>query len=132
MRSELSKKSKVYMERNRYLELKYFCRQYPIWKKAYAGLDSLAKKPEVLVQVSGISDPVSRCAEARAFYAERIKLVEETAMMSAPGFYEWLIKGVTEGKSYDILSSREVLPVSRAEYYSGYRTFFWLLNEKRA
>lgn len=132
MRTELSKRNKHHMEKNRYLELKYFCLQYPIWKKAHEGLLGLSAKGDILVQISGISDPVARCAEAREFYAKRISMVEECCRLVAPKFFDTLLVGVTEGSSYDILASKGVLPVSRAEYYSAYRLFFWLLSSKRA
>lgn len=35
LRSELSKKNKYWIDKNRYYELKYFCLQYPLWKRAY-------------------------------------------------------------------------------------------------
>lgn len=132
MRTELSKKSKYHMERNRYLELKYFCLQYPIWKKARESLTSLSKKGDILAKVSDVSDPTARCAEARAFYAERMKLIEDCCSLAAPNCHQLLLKGVTEGLSYDILAAKEVLPVSRAEYYEKYRMFFWIMNRERA
>ena len=46
VRSELSKKNKYWIERHRYYELKHFCLQYPIWKKAYAALDGFSKRPD--------------------------------------------------------------------------------------
>lgn len=42
IRPELSEKNPYWIERHRYYELKHFCLQYPIWKKAYAALDGLA------------------------------------------------------------------------------------------
>lgn len=47
-RNELSTKNKWWIERYRYLELKYFCRQYPIWKKAYRSLHGLSQRPNDL------------------------------------------------------------------------------------
>lgn len=132
MRTELSKKSKRHMERNRYLELKYFCFQYPIWKKAHAGLLGLSSKPDILVKMTDVADPVAKCVEAREFYSKRIALIEECCKLAAPTFWELLLKGVTEGLSYDILAARNTLPVSRAEYYISYRSFFWIMNTKRA
>ena len=35
IRPELSEKNPYWIERHRYYELKHFCLQYPIWKKAY-------------------------------------------------------------------------------------------------
>lgn len=41
IRPELSEKNPYWIERHRCYELKHFCLQYPIWKKAYAALDGL-------------------------------------------------------------------------------------------
>ena len=40
LRAELSEKNPYWIEKHRYYELKHFCLQYPIWKKAYSALDS--------------------------------------------------------------------------------------------
>lgn len=45
IRPELSEKNPYWIERHRYYELKHFCLQYPIWKKAYAALDGLSRRP---------------------------------------------------------------------------------------
>lgn len=48
IRPELSEKNPYWIERHRYYELKHFCLQYPIWKKAYAALDGLSRRPSDL------------------------------------------------------------------------------------
>ena len=53
IRPELSEKNPYWIEKHRYYELKHFCLQYPIWKKAYLALDGLAKRPTDLVLFSG-------------------------------------------------------------------------------
>lgn len=74
IRPELSEKNPYWIERHRYYELKHFCLQYPIWKKAYAALDGLSRRPsdlEVFSKKGEISDPTVRCVEARSYYIER-------------------------------------------------------------
>jgi hypothetical protein len=39
IRPELSEKNPYWIEKHRYYELKHFCLQYPIWRKAYSVLD---------------------------------------------------------------------------------------------
>lgn len=61
IRPELSEKNPYWIERHRYYELKHFCLQYPIWKKAYAALDGLSRRPsdlEVFSKKGEISDPM--------------------------------------------------------------------------
>ncbi len=68
VRSELSKKNKYWIERHRYYELKHFCLQYPIWKKAYAALDGFSKRPDDMegFSVTNVcNDPTAKCAIAR-------------------------------------------------------------------
>ena len=39
IRAELSENNKYWISKHRYYELKHFCLQYPIWKKAYAAIN---------------------------------------------------------------------------------------------
>ena len=83
IRPELSEKNPYWIERHRYYELKHFCLQYPIWKKAYAALDGLSRRPsdlEVFSKKGEISDPTVRCVEARSYYIDRMKTVEQVAI----------------------------------------------------
>ena len=71
LRAELSEKNPYWIEKHRYYELKHFCLQYPIWKKAYAALDGTNTKTMNLamrVITNNIDDPTSRYAIARTYY----------------------------------------------------------------
>lgn len=108
IRPELSEKNPYWIERHRYYELKHFCLQYPIWKKAYAALDGLSRRPsdlEVFSKKGEISDPTVRCVEARSYYIERMKTVEQVAIATDAELSSYILKGVTEGWSYDILKA---------------------------
>ena len=116
IRPELSKSSKYWIDRHRYYELKHFCLQYPIWKKAAQLLDALSKSPSLLeeyIKSGRISDPTVDCAEAR------------------PEIAKYLLTGVTSGVSYDFLKSRLDIPCCKETYYDLYRRFFWLLDRER-
>ena len=134
IRPELSKSSKYWIDRHRYYELKHFCLQYPIWKKAAQLLDALSKSPSLLeeyIKSGRISDPTVDCAEARSFYLDRIDLLERTAENAAPEIAKYLVTGVTSGVSYDFLKSRLDIPCCKETYYDLYRRFFWLLDRER-
>lgn len=134
IRPELSEKNKYWIEKHRYYELKHFCLQYPIWKKAYLALDGLAKRPSDLVLFSGqrdLSDPTAKCAEARIFYSNRIELVEQVAIETDTGFSDYILRAVTNGVSYDYLRTMLAIPCCKDTYYELYRRFFWLLNKER-
>ena len=102
IRPELSEKNPYWIEKHRYYELKHFCLQYPIWRKAYASLNSFR------------TDMIERVAE-------------QTDQQLAP----YILKAVTEGWSYDILKVRLGIPCCKDTYYELYRRFFWLLNRER-
>jgi hypothetical protein len=132
IRPELSDKNPYWIEKHRYYELKHFCLQYPIWKKAYLALDGLSRRPLDLVIFSNRhSDPTLKCVEAREFYFDRMKLVEQTAIETDSKLHSYILKGVTEGVSYDYLKSRLEIPCCKDVYYDLYRRFFWLLNKAR-
>lgn len=133
-KSELSKKNIYHIEKFRFLELKNFCRQYPIWKKAYQSLTELSHRPEDLeiFHKTGVcSDPTSNCAIARMFYSDRIKMVERVAMATDESLYPYILRAVTEGISYDVLNVQMGVPCCRKVFYNLYRRFFWLLNKER-
>ena len=82
LRAELSEKNPYWIEKHRYYELKHFCLQYPIWKKAYAALDGTNTKTMNLamrVITNNIDDPTSRYAIARTYYANRMNMLERVA-----------------------------------------------------
>ena len=134
IRSELSTKNPYWIEKHRYYELKHFCLQYNIWKKAYFALDGLYTKSTNLFVVSNKKkngDPVCKCVENRSYYFDKIKLIEKIAFQTSPELSKYILKGVTEGWSYDILKARLNIPCCKSTYYDLYRRFFWLLNYER-
>lgn len=134
IRPEISEQNKYWIEKHRYYELKHFCLQYPIWKKAHVSLDGLSKRPTdlaIFIAANSHSDPTARCAMAKAFYSERIEMVENVAWQTDPELSSYILKGVTEGLSYNHLKARLNIPCCKDTYYDRYRRFFWLLNKER-
>lgn len=134
MRPEVSDKNPYWIERHRYYELRHFCLQYPIWKKARAALTSLAQRPDDLEasgRASGISDPTAKCAEARLFYTDRIEMVEAAAKEADPILADYILKGVTQDLSYEKINAISRVPCGKDAYYIFYRRFFWILNKLR-
>jgi hypothetical protein len=134
IRPELSEKNKYWIDRHRYYELKHFCLQYPLWKKEYAALNSLSRQPidiAIFPKSNTYGDPTVKCAEAREFYFERMKMVEQAAIAANPELSSYILKAVTEGLSYDRLRVRLGIPCCKDMYYELYRRFFWLLNKER-
>ena len=133
IRPELSVRSKYYLPKHRYYELKHFCLQYPIWKKAVYSLDGLSKKTDYIFisKQKGISNPVERAVLARDFYRKRIDMVEKACQDAAGDLYRYLLVAVTEEKPFHYLQMKLEMPCSRSEYYEIYRKFFWILNNIR-
>ena len=71
IRPEVSQKNPFWIGKHRYYELKHFCLQYPIWKRARSSLDGLSKRPadlQVFVKSGQMKgDPTERCAQSRLF-----------------------------------------------------------------
>ena len=104
IRPELSEKNPYWIGKHRYYELKHFCLQYPIWKKAYNALLGLSSRPndlDIFVKSGQVrSDPTARCAESRVSFAKRMELVEQAAIGTDGDLYPYILRGVTEGLSY--------------------------------
>ena len=134
IRPELSVKNKYWIEKHRYYELKHFCLQYPICKKAYHSLDSLSQRPAETIIVSKhrlLGDPVAKCVEGRLYYSDRMNMVERVANETDAELASYILKGITEGVSYDYLKARLDIPCCKDVYYDLYRRFFWLLHRER-
>lgn len=134
IRPEISTKSKYYIDKHRHYELKHFCLQYPIWKRTYAALLDLSITSSYMTGMpsgGGLSDTTSKSAIRRTYYADKIKLVEETAKEADPYLYEYILKAVTEGLSYTYLRTIMEMPCGRDMFYDRYRKFFWLLSTAR-
>lgn len=134
IRPSISKKNKYWIDKHRHYELKHFCLQYKTWKKIYAELLD-PKIPMVAmdkIPSSGTpSDPTAKRAMLKAHYSERIKLVEQAAMEADKYLHDYILKAVTEGRSYTYLKTVLDIPCSKDTYYERYRRFFWILNELR-
>ena len=132
IRPELSEKNPYWIEKHRYYELKHFCLQYPIWKKARAALSSLSQRPIDAVKLTGsVGDPTAKCVEAREFYSERMGLIEKAAAETDAELCDYILKAITQGISYDHLRARVNVPCCKDVYYELYRRFFWILNRIR-
>lgn len=134
IRPEISKKNKYWIDKHRHYELKHFCLQYPEWKRVYTEFENpkIALSTFERIPTTNVpGDPTAKRATLKAHYAEKIRLIEETARATDRYLYDYIMKGVTEGVSYTYLKSRLGMPCGKDMYYDRYRRFFWLLNEAR-
>lgn len=134
IRPEISKKNRYWISKPRYYELKHFCLQYPGWRKAYAELIEYGVSVSNITnefRSNTISDPTAKLAILKMHCVERIEMIEEAAMEADKYLFKYIIKGVTEGRSYVYLKSKLDIPCSKDTYYDRYRKFFWILSQKR-
>ena len=130
----ISEKNRYWIDRHRYYELKHFCLQYPIWRKAYTALDGYGARSGGLAREAkrcGLGDPTANCAAEKIFYGDRMHMVDRAAEAASPELAEYIFLAVTEGVSYEHLLTQLSIPCCREVFYQAYRRFFWLLSEAR-
>lgn len=125
--------SKEYtIERNRYHELKSFCRQYRLWKVEAGNCYGLSGVRYNGVPSKGVSDPTARAAERAMSLQSKIDMVEKCAMNADPVNWQHILWNVTEGLSYDILCRQGRAPLCGInQFYEARRKFFWLLDKEK-
>lgn len=134
IRAQISEKNKYWIDKHRHYELKHFCLQYPTWKKAYAEFDDVSIPLSMIDKMPTSNlpgDPTAKRAIMKAYYLEKINLVEKIAREADKYLYEYILKAVTEELSYTYLKSKLEIPCGKDMYYDRYRKFFWLLSEAR-
>lgn len=134
IRAEISEKNKYWIDKHRHYELKHFCLQYPIWKSAYAAFSDVSMSLSMIESVPTSNlpgDPTAKRAMMKAYYAEKMKIIEDAAKEADRYLYEYILKAVTENLSYTYLKSKLDIPCSRDMYYDRYRRFFWILSNSR-
>ena len=134
IRPEVSEKNKYWIDKHRHYELKHFCLQYPEWKKACTEFsdDSIPLSMIERVPTGNLpGDPTAKRAMMKAYYSDKIALIEKAALETDAYLYSYILKAVTEGLSYSYLKTKLNIPCGRDMYYDRYRRFFWILNQLR-
>lgn len=134
IRPVISKKNKYWIDKHRHYELKHFCLQYPSWKKAYIDCldcDISMAMIDGVRQADGLYNPVSTRSSTRAYYSDRMKMLEQVAKDADKYLWHYILRAVTEGLSYTYLKTKLDIPCGKDMYYDRYRRFFWLLSEMR-
>lgn len=130
IRPEISKANEYYISRHRYYELKHYCLQYPEYKKIY---NSLCEKiPGGIISVNNDkSHGEDKSIEVRQAYLDQIELIESCANALDDVLGPYILKGVTEGRSYTYLRMHDNIPCCKDIYYDLYRKFFYILSYKK-
>lgn len=137
VRNEVSKKSKYYLPKYRYLELKYFCLQYKEWLAEYSDI-SIDTHSSVLyaeyVNYRHITDETAKKAIKRAQLSKKIEAVHAAIREALNGneylyYGEFLLTSVTEEKSWEKLVAWG-LDCPKHQFYELRRKFFYILSQK--
>ena len=131
IRPELSKKSKYYISKHRYYELKHFVQQYPEWVDEIKFIDSMVRASKDGIKLNNIPDPVGKAVERRVQYTKNIYICDEVAKETDPVLGEYILRSIIAGDSYSKIKARLGIPCSKDMYYDRYHKFFWLLDKAR-
>jgi len=120
---------KVYgLNKNRYMELKYFCMQYQEWIEEVKNInyDLQSYKIDGLPRSNNISKPIEKLAIRKVNLERKIKIIEQTAIEANAIIYQELLKNITQNVPYKYLN----VSYSERQFYRIKNVFFNLLNEK--
>lgn len=131
LKNELSPKSRYHLSKHRYLELKHFCLQYEEWKERLKEISEIQAHEIRMKGSDGVSNETERIAIERTVLVNHIELVERTCMEADKSLWFYLLKGVTEERTYVYLSNMMKIPCGKDMYYDRYRRFFWLLDKSK-
>lgn len=132
IRPEVSKKNQYYISKHRYYELVHFCLQYPEFKRKYNEL--CQEIPGGVIQINKIdgAPKPNRSHEIRDLYLSKMELIEECSKLTDPVLGTYILKGVTENRTYTYFKMNERIPCGKDMYYDLRRKFFWILDYKKA
>lgn len=134
IRPVISEKNKYWIDKHRHYELKHFCLQYPEWKRAYSEFNNSSLSLSMIERMptSNIpGDPTAKRVLLKAYYSERIEMLERIAKEADGYLHNYILRAVTEGLSYTYLKTKMGIPCGKDMYYDRYRKFFWLLSKVR-
>ena len=117
-----------------YRELSNFCLQYPEKIKKLKDLRNPLKAQQYsdMPHGSGVGDPTMESATRAAQLSKDTELIEQTAIETDSGIYQYIVLAVTEpGINYEILKSLKDIPCGREYFYLRRRLFFYLLAKKK-
>lgn len=133
MKTELSKKSKYYIPKERRLELAHFCMQYPDWVNKHIWLrfnPVSSSVNETGVHQANDADSTCDTASELAYLSYCMDTLSKTAHDTDPVIGDYIFQAAIRGVSYDSLNAYTQVPCCRNEFYELYRKFFWLLDQR--
>lgn len=126
--------SKYNISKERYRELKYFCLQYPDWKKELTVADTVkaaVAKDDGGTHGSAVSDCTSELAAKRIELQRKCSVVEAAAVQADDFINQYIIEAVTGDLSYTYLRTVRGIPCGKNQFYEARRKFFYNLSKMR-
>lgn len=113
---------------DKYMELKYFCKQYlEKREKLYSLSEIQGVAYRDMPGGKTIANPTEHQALLRTRLKQDIELIEQTAIEADNSIYQEILKNVTEGIGYFYLD----VPCSKKYFYQARDRFFVLLALKK-
>lgn len=145
IRTSVSRNHPYYIDKDRYLELKHFCAQIPLWEtKLQIMRDRRNSTYGLSMTTIGKTNDISRPTENRLPTDEELDLDNRVYIFRKalkevwPDSYGSYLKvifsnSIIDGTSYDKLLALhpELVQITRVTWYMMYRKFFWLLDKSR-
>ena len=130
-RPEVSNKSKYWISKHRYYELKHFCLQYDEWIDELSRFNAWPQTADhkAFEDLSNDIRPVESIVLRRQILQDRISMIQKAADIADPILGKYVLEGATRLLSYEHLLARYDIPCSKDLYYSVYRRFFWILSD---
>lgn len=133
IRPSVSKKNPYYIDKERYYELRHFCKQYDYWKKICAYIRAGSVPSVVCAREFGSShaNPTEKAVLLMETYSSRTDIIEKAAKQADEQLHDYILLAVTKGLSYPALRTQYSIPASKDLFYDRYRRFFFILNQLR-
>lgn len=128
MRTKISKKNEYWISNYRHYELKYFCLQYPEYKRICDSFNGYVKHNFSSARSSNISNPTEKAVEIREYYNRKINIIEKAAGLTDPILGNYILIGITNGFSYDKIKARLNIPCGKDVYYKLCHKYFYILD----
>lgn len=133
-RPSVSKKNKYWISKHRFYEIQHMCYQYQEWKDEYRTLSEQTVSGidyDGMPHGTGVSSPTENVGIRLTELANKIALVEETAIEADPSLAKYILKAVTdENVTFNYLQQVMNIPCGKDMYYSKRRRFYWLMSRR--
>lgn len=137
IRPEITDNDPDHISKHKYYELKHFCLQYHDKRRRICQIDDILKNVNNRHSLDHIntnyndypSDKITDLIDEKLKNERDISLIKFAA--SDLNLCDYILKAVTEGRSYNNLTTMYGMNVSTYEYYKEYRHFFKTLSNSR-